>query len=91
MWAFPMNSGGARALGALVKMLGVPSGGNSTLVYFSCDDCATEAGRVAGAGGRIHKEKFAIGELRVHRTGVRHRREHVRAAFHEIDVKPVPS
>ena len=62
MWAFPMNRGGAGASGALVKMPGFASGGNSTLVYFSCDDCATEAGRVAEAGGRIQKEKFAIGE-----------------------------
>lgn len=62
MWAFPMHRGGAGASGALVRMPGVPSGGNSTLVYFSCDDCATEAGRVTGAGGTIQKEKFAIGE-----------------------------
>ena len=62
MWAFPMDRGGAGASGALVRMPGMPSGGNSTLVYFSCDDCATEAGRVAGAGGTIQKEKFAIGE-----------------------------
>jgi uncharacterized protein len=25
-------------------------------------DCATEAGRVVGAGGQVHKEKFSIGE-----------------------------
>jgi len=37
-------------------------GGNSTLAYFSCVDCAAEAGRVAIAGGRIQKEKFSIGE-----------------------------
>ena len=48
--------------GALFKMAGVPSGGNSTLVYFTCEDCAVEAGRVAAAGGRIFREKFAIGE-----------------------------
>ena len=47
--------------GALVKMPGVPSGGNSTLVYFSCVDCATEAGRVVKSGGRIHREKWSIG------------------------------
>lgn len=62
MWAFPMNMESAGASGALVKMPGFPSGGNSTLVYFSCVDCATEAGRVVKAGGRIQKEKFAIGE-----------------------------
>lgn len=62
MWAFPMNMERYGAAGALVKMPGFPSGGNSVLVYFSCEDCATEAGRVAKAGGRIEKEKFSIGE-----------------------------
>lgn len=62
MLAFPaeMENGGAG--GALVKMEGVPSGGMGTLVYFGCDDCAVEAGRVAAAGGTIFKEKFSIGE-----------------------------
>ena len=62
MWAFPMNMESSGASGSLVKMPGFPSGGNSTLVYFSCVDCATEAGRIAKAGGRIQKEKFSIGE-----------------------------
>jgi len=62
VWAFPMNMESTGASGALVKMPGFPSGGNSTLVYFSCVDCATEAGRVVKAGGRIQKEKFSIGE-----------------------------
>ena len=57
-----MHAEGAGASGALVKMPGFPSGGNSTLVYFSCVDCAAESGRVPGAGGRIQKEKFSIGE-----------------------------
>jgi uncharacterized protein len=62
MWAFPMDMKAAGAAGALVKMSGFPSGGNSTLVYFRSADCATEAGRVAKAGGRIQKDKFSIGE-----------------------------
>lgn len=62
MWVFPMNMGSGGASGSLVKMPGFPSGGNSTLVYFNCADCATEAGRVANAGGKIQKEKFSIGE-----------------------------
>ncbi len=62
MWAFPMNMGSPGASGALVKMPDFPSGGNSTLVYFSCADCAMEAGRVVKAGGIIQKEKFSIGE-----------------------------
>lgn len=62
MWAFPMDMGKGGASGSLVRMPGFPSGGNSTLVYFNCADCATEAGRVAKAGGRLQKEKFSIGE-----------------------------
>jgi uncharacterized protein len=62
MWSFPMESGRPGVGGALVRMPGVPSGGNSTLVYFGSDDCAIEASRVVGAGGRLHREKFSIGQ-----------------------------
>lgn len=62
MWRFPQVMAGMGASGALVKMDGVPSGGNSTLVYFSCADCAVEAGRVAASGGRIQREKMSIGQ-----------------------------
>jgi uncharacterized protein len=62
MYAFPMQNGQYGAGGALVQMEGVPSGGNSTLVYFGCEDCAVEAARVPGAGGKIFREKFSIGE-----------------------------
>lgn len=62
MWAFPMAQGVSGAAGALVKMDGFPSGGNSTLVYFACDDCATEEARVVANGGRVEKSKFSIGE-----------------------------
>jgi hypothetical protein len=62
LWAFPQSFTNYGASGALAKMEGVPSGGNSTLVYFSCGDCAVEAERAAAAGGRILKEKFSIGE-----------------------------
>lgn len=61
MWAFPMDEQGGGASGALVKMAGVPSGGNATLVYFSCADCAVEAARIAPAGGRLERPKFPIG------------------------------
>jgi len=43
-------------------MEGVASGGNSTLVYFSCDDCAVEAARVTSFGGKLHREKISIGQ-----------------------------
>jgi predicted enzyme related to lactoylglutathione lyase len=62
MWGFPMNMNGFGASGSLVKMEGVLSGGNSTMVYFSCADCAVEAARVAASGGSIFKEKRSIGQ-----------------------------
>lgn len=61
MWAFPMQDGGSGASGAIVKMAGCLSGGNSTVVYFSCADCATEAQRVRDSGGQVFKDKFSIG------------------------------
>jgi len=62
MWSFPGDMTSYGTPGSLVKMAGFPSGGNSTLVYFSCADCAVEAGRVVGAGGRMQKEKMSIGQ-----------------------------
>jgi hypothetical protein len=62
MWAFPMTMDAAGAAGALVRMPGLPSGGNSTIVYFHCADCSVEAGRAVSAGGRVHREKMSIGQ-----------------------------
>ena len=62
MLAFPATMGRPGAGGALVKMDGMPSGGNSTIVYFSSKDCAIEAARAAAAGGRVQREKMSIGE-----------------------------
>ena len=62
IWGFPMTMEGYGASGALVKMEGVSSGGNSTLVYFACADCAITANRVSQYGGQIHREKMPIGE-----------------------------
>lgn len=62
MWAFPMSPEGSGSSGALIHMEGYPSGGNSTLVYFTCDDCAVQAKRAAQNGGAIFKDKFSIGE-----------------------------
>jgi predicted enzyme related to lactoylglutathione lyase len=62
MWAFPMERDAPGSPGSLVKMPGFPSGGNSTIVYFACEDCANEAKRAAASGGKIFKDKFSIGE-----------------------------
>ncbi len=48
--------------GSLVKMEGVKAGGNNVVIYFSCEDCATETASVEPAGGKVFKPKFAIGE-----------------------------
>ena len=57
-----MEMGKWGAGGALVKMEGVSSGGNSTIIYFSCDDCAVEQGLIIANGGKIIREKWSIGE-----------------------------
>jgi len=48
--------------GALVKMDGVSSGGNSVIVYFITEDCSVEESRVTTAGGKIMKPKMSIGQ-----------------------------
>src|ERR1700730_6356661 len=62
MFGFPHSTTSYGASGALVRMPGMPSGGNSTIVYFASQDCAIEAARVAPAGGKVMKQKFSIGE-----------------------------
>ena len=60
-YAFPMQNDQVGAGGALAKMEGMAPGGGGTLIYFHCDDCAVEEGRVAGAGGTVLKPKMSIG------------------------------
>ena len=62
MWSFSPTMESPGTSGSLVKMPGFPSGGNSTLVYFTCDDCAVEGSRVVAAGGRIQRDKTSIGQ-----------------------------
>jgi predicted enzyme related to lactoylglutathione lyase len=61
MWSFPTQKDAAGAAGALARMDNGPSGGNATIVYFTCADCAVEAGRVSESGGKVMKDKFSIG------------------------------
>ena len=62
MLSFPSEMDKYGATGALVKMEGVTAGGNSTLIYFECEDCAVEESKVEAAGGCIQKPKMSIGE-----------------------------
>lgn len=62
MLAFPAHIEHYGASGALCKMEGFAAGGNSTIVYFSCDDCAVEQARAEPLGGSVFQSKFAIGE-----------------------------
>ncbi len=61
MWAFNNEMGKPGTGGTLVQMAGMPSGGNSVIVYFNCDDCSVEESRVAGAGGTVLRPKISIG------------------------------
>lgn len=60
MYAFPMDDSTPGCSGALVKIAGVDPGG-STMVYFSCDDCAVEQAKAVQAGGTVFKPKFSVG------------------------------
>ncbi len=62
MYALPMDEKSYGAGGALVRHEGMPSGRNSTVVYFACADCGVNAARVEPAGGKIMQAKFPIGQ-----------------------------
>lgn len=62
MVAFPMHMDGEGAAGTLIKMKGIPAGGNSTIVYFRSEDCSIEESRIEAAGGKIIKPKESLGE-----------------------------
>lgn len=62
MWGFPSNMNMHGTSGTIIRQEGVVSGGNSTLVYFGCDDCAVEESRVEQFGGRIERIKLSIGQ-----------------------------
>lgn len=62
MWAFPMDMQAPGTSGALIKAPECAPGGNGTMVYFSCADCAVEAARVVPSGGRLERDKMSIGE-----------------------------
>jgi uncharacterized protein len=63
MMSFPADMSAYGAGGALVKSAYARPGAGGTMVYFSVEDCANEASRVAAAGGRVMRPKFSIGEF----------------------------
>lgn len=62
MMSFPWVVGEANISGALCKTSEMKPGTGGTLVYFTCEDCATESSRVEDAGGKVLQQKFQIGE-----------------------------
>lgn len=60
-----MEESGNGVSGALIEMPGTKEGDGksvNTLVYFPCENCEVEQGRVESAGGSIHQPKMSIGE-----------------------------
>ena len=62
MMAFPFDENTGGSSGAIVSYEGCKTGGNSTIVYFACDDCSVEESRVEAAGGKLERSKMSIGE-----------------------------
>jgi len=62
MRAFVDDYASHGAGGALVKLEHAKPGPGGSMVYFTCDDCAVEEGRVEAAGGSIARPKFSIGD-----------------------------
>ena len=60
---FPFNEDGANATGALVESQNVSTQVGNTVIYFSSEDCITEEVRIEKAGGKIIKNKMAIGQF----------------------------
>lgn len=58
-----MEMGVSGAAGALVKMSGFGPVSGGTIIYFDCEDCAVEEGRVVSAGGTVTKPKESLGEF----------------------------
>jgi predicted enzyme related to lactoylglutathione lyase len=61
MLSFPWMETEKNISGALVKTEQMQPGTGGTLVYFTCEDCLTEEGRVEKAGGKVLQPKMSIG------------------------------
>ncbi len=63
MYMFPMDEKSHGCGGALVKSDDNKPSAEGTIIYFSCEDVAVEAGRVEAAGGKLLFPKMSIGEF----------------------------
>jgi uncharacterized protein len=61
MLSFPWEETEKNISGALVKTEQMKPGAGGILVYFTCEDCLIEEGRVEKAGGKVLQPKMAIG------------------------------
>ncbi|MBO9478803.1 VOC family protein [Shimia sp. R11_0] len=63
MRAFPTEMTQYGAGGAISHSPHARPGAGGTVVYFNCENCATEQARVNEAGGQVLRPKFSIGEF----------------------------
>lgn len=61
--AFPSSPEAPNSSGALVEKKDRAETGNGTVVYFTSEDCITEASRAEAAGGKVLQPKVSIGEF----------------------------
>jgi uncharacterized protein len=62
MMSFPWAENERNISGSLVKMDNMPPGTGGTMVYFACEDCQIEEGRVESAGGKVLQPKMSLGD-----------------------------
>lgn len=63
MYMFEGGPDGKGAVGALVQSANHKPSDKGTTVYFACEDCAVECGRVNASGGQLLFPKMGIGEF----------------------------
>lgn len=63
MYMFAGDDKQSGAMGAIVSSNDNKPSSDGTIVYFECEDCSVEAGRVGAAGGQIVFPKMSIGEF----------------------------
>lgn len=63
MWSFPYTNQVKGISGALVHVPGYDPEGNSSVLYFTCTDCAETGSRVEPAGGKKLREKMAVADF----------------------------